>query len=948
MQIKVTVIAAIRHYGINLKNALDSLKNQTLKEIEIILCDVGSSDETAEIMKSYISDSRFSYVRLETNSISEARNHCIDIAEGKYIAFCDKNVVFSKNLLKSLYECAQKEQADLCIAPMASSDIYGEHRFSSTGILSLRKKIDKFDTDIIWNPAVTNKLFLKSKLEEKGIRFRKYGKAREAAFSIPCAFESDNITVSSKGLVSYINPVDSEGVSDVPIEHYLHAYEYIITLAHAAFHDAIEKSVTDFDRKELKKQNICYIDQIYHKEITVLLYSYYRHFWSLSEAEIKKYAEEITALVSKLSKSGKRALLEKNKDIFYGDRLLVSKKEMAQNPKATVCIGMSDDETHHDKKRLDIQVSSIFMQTMPTFELLVDSRLKDVFPKNRKDSENVIFIEAASLGEFKDAALENCRTEYIMYQDGFARLNPKILMRHYCALEGKDKYGFSTSPLTKFDGHTVSEYSFSDLSYYSDIKQTRTHYEDYTYALDLFFCNKLFRAEHLNGIHFSFSDNAVGDMYKLYSHSRFKKIAHRGAYIPYTEDEAIAYLKNNQQSLPSACRKMYRTYKSVYFRKVTLKNVREKMRGFFSKLAALIIRQIGWFITAYYKKQKIKQRVFFYSSRSDGGFLENLDAVYSAYKGEKKAFHKTKPHSLRDLRKIRKYVLTSKVIVTDDYIDSLRTCRLRSEQSVIQVWYTGGAFRRFGLDASNLVSPIDEYKAHSQYSDVCVSSEYVRQFYSHAFGVDMDIITATGTPRSDAIVRDSKYREKREEICNKHPLLRDKKVYVYFPTFREEDGEIADFDPKIKWGKLNDDLDDDEVFVLCRHPFMKQQYIKGMFYSRVKDYTADPTAELIAIADVIITDYSSIVFDASLMGKAMVFYAPDYEKYQGEFYLSYEKQLPGEIISGSDELLPALRRAIQNSSKQKIAEFCRREMDGCDGNATKKVIAVIEKRLTNL
>ncbi len=948
MQIKVTVIAAIRHYGINLKNALDSLKNQTLKEIEIILCDVGSSDETAEIMKLYISDSRFSYIRLETNSISEARNHCIDIAKGKYIAFCDKNVVFSENLLKSLYECAQKEQADLCIAPMASSDIYGEHRFSSTGILSLRKKIDKFDTDIIWNPAVTNKLFLKSKLEEKGIRFRKYGKAREAAFSIPCAFESDNITVSSKGLVSYINPVDSEGVSDVPIEHYLHAYEYIITLAHTAFHDAIEKSVTDFDRKELKKQNICYIDQIYHKEITVLLYSYYRHFWSLSEEEIKKYAEEITALVSKLSKSGRRALLEKNKDIFYGDRLLVSKKEMAQNPKATVCIGMSDDETHHDKKRLDVQVSSIFMQTMPTFELLVDSRLKDAFPKRWKDSENVIFIEATGLGEFKDAALETCRTDYIMYQDGFARLNPKILMRHYCALEGKDKYGFSTSPLTKFDGHTVSEYSFSDLSYYSDIKQTRTHYEDYTYALDLFFCNKLFRTEHLNGIHFSFSDNAVGDMYKLYSHSRFKKIAHRGAYIPYTEDEAIAYLKNNQQALPSACRKMYRTYKSVYFRKVTLKNARERISGFFSKLTALVIRQIGWFITAYYKKKKIKQRVFFYSSRTDGGFMENLDAVYSAYKGEKKAFHKTKPHSLRDLRKIRKYVLTSKVIVTDDYIDCLRTCRLRSEQSVIQVWYTGGAFRRFGLDASNLVSPIDEYKVHSQYSDVCVSSEYVRQFYSHAFGVDMDIITATGTPRSDAVVRDSKYREKREEICKKHPLLRDKKVYVYFPTFREESGEIADFDPKIKWGKLNDDLDDDEVFVLCRHPFMKQQYIKGMFYSRVKDYTADPTAELIAIADVIITDYSSIVFDASLMGKAMVFYAPDYEKYQGEFYLSYEKQLPGEIISGSDELLPALRRAIQNSSKQKIAEFCRREMDGCDGNATKKVIAVIEKRLTNL
>ena len=945
MTVKVTVIAAIRSNGINLKNALDSLKNQTLSDIEILLCDAGSTDETGDIMKAYLGDPRFRYIRLETNSISEARNHCIDIARGKYIAFCDKNVIFSKNLIKKLYECAEQEQADLCIAPMESSDIYGKHEFSSTGILSRRKKADKFDTDIIWNPAVTNKLFLKSKLTEKGIRFRKYGKAREAAFSIPCAFESDNITVSSKGLVSYINPVDSEGVSDVPIEHYLDAYEYIITLARSAFHSAEENAVTNFDRKELKKQSVCYIDQIYHKEITVLLYSYYRHFWSLSEEEIKKYAQAIESLVTRLSKSGKRALTEKNKDIFYEDKLITSKREMAENPKVTVCIGMSDYAAHHSTERLNIQVSSVFMQTMPSFELLVDSRLEDVFPEKWKKCENVIFVQASSLGDFKDSALEKSRTKYIMYQDGFARLNPKILMRHYCALEGKDKYGFSTSPLTKFDGRTVSEYSFSDLSYYSDIRQTRTHNDNYTYALDLFFCNKLFRTEHLNGIRFSFSDNAVADMYKLYSHSRFKKLSHRGAYLPYSEDEAIGYLRSHQQALPSSCRKMYRNYKSVYFRKVTLKKAAVKTKSFLSKLTELIIRYIGMVLTVCYSRQKIRQRVFFYSSRADGHFLENLDAVYSAYEGEKTAFYKSKPHKLRDLVKIRKYILTSKVIVTDDYIDCLRTCRLRPEQSVIQIWYTGGAFRRFGLDSSSLVSPIDEYKAHSQYTDVCVSSEYVRQFYSHAFGVDMDIIIPTGTPRSDLIVKDTKYGEKREEICKKHPLLRDKKVYVYFPTFREEDGEIADFDPKIKWATLNDELEDDEVFVLCRHPFMTQQYIKGMFYSRVKDYTADPTTELVAIADVVITDYSSIVFDASLMGKPMVFYAPDYKKYEGEFYFNYNEYLPGEIIYSSDGLLTALRRAGENSSKERIAEFCRKEMDGCDGNATKKVIAVIEKRL---
>lgn len=946
MAVKVSVIMAIKSCGLNLKNAIESLKSQTFKDIEILLCDAATTDDTAEIMKTYLSDSRFKYIRLDSTSISEARNYCIDIAQGKYLAFCDQNVVFSKNLIRRLYECAEREQADLCIAPMASSDIYGKHEFSSTDIMLRRKKINKFNTDIIWNPAVTNKLFLKSNLIEKNIRFKKYGKAREAAFTIPCAFESDNITVSAKGLVSYINPVDNEGVSEVPIEHYLDAYEYVITLANSAFETAAEKCVTDFDKKELKKQSVCYIDQIYHKEITVLLYSYYRHFWSVKEDEIEKYAKIITQLVSKLSKSGKRALLKKNKDIFFdGDRLLVSKKEMAQRPKATVCIGMSDDELHHKAQNLEIQVDSIFMQTMPSFELLVDIRLKDVFPEKWKNSENVSFIPAQSLGEFKDNALEMCKTDYIMYQDGFARLNPKILMRHYCALEGKDKYGFSTSPLTQFDGKTVSEYSFSDLSYYSDIKQTRTNPKDFTYALDLFFCNKLFRTEHLNGIHFSFSDNAVADMYKLYSHSRFKKLSHRGAYLPYSEDEAMSYLKNNQQALPLDCRRMYRDYKQIYFRRVTLKKAGDKAKKIFSKLMQVIINNLCLIATAYYKKKMLRRRVLFYSTRADGHFLENLDTVYNAYKGEKIAYCKKNPKKLKDMLRIRRYVLTSKVIVTDDYIDCLLNCRLRKEQSLIQVWYTGGAFRRFGLDASSLVSPINEYKAHSQYTDVCVSSEYVRPFYSHAFGVDMDIIKPTGTPRSDLIVNDTKYNEKREEICKKHPLLKDKKVYAYFPTYREEDGEIADFDPKIDWAKLNDELEDDEVFILSRHPFMRQKYIKGMFYPRVKDYTDDPTTELLSIADVVVTDYSSIVFDVSLMGKPMVFYAPDYDKYESEFYFSYDKYLPGEIIYSGDDLLSALRRAENASPKSKIEEFCRKETEACDGNATKRVVELINMRL---
>lgn len=942
MKAKVSVIVAVHNGAEKLKDTLDSIKNQSLKDIEVIMADAASSDGTAEIMKSYCGDSRFEYIRLENDSISGARNHCIGVAKGKYIAFGDVNVIFTKNLIEGMYLCAEKDNADLCVAPMASSDLYGKHEFTSTDILSRRKKTDKFDTDLIWNPAVTNKLFLKEKIKKFGIEFRRYGKAREAAFSIPFAFESNTVVCSSKGAAVYVVPVSNEGVSAFDIEHYLDAYEYIISQAKVAFEREIQKSTTDFDRKELKKLMVCYIDQVYHKELTVLLYSYYRHFWSLEQVQIKKYADIIMTLFSGLSKSGQRSLKKKNKDIFYDDGLIYSKSEMAKRAKVTVCIGKSESR-NHEKENFEMLISSVYKQTMPSFELFVDSRLKDIFPKSYLSMENLTFIEASSLGEFKDLALEKSNTDYIMYQDGFSMLNPKILMRHYGVLEGKDKYGFSISPLTSFNGKQTGTYAFSEL-FFSDMKQTRVSPDDSFFALDLFFCNKLFRKEHLNGIHFSFSDNPVQDMYKLYLNSRFKKISHRGVYLPYSEERAISYLKTYQQGLSASCKKVIHRYKTYYFGKVTFKKAAAKVKVVFEKISKLLMTRINLILNFVFSNLKLKNKVLFYSTRADYP-LENLQALYEDCNCNKTLFCISRPLGTVARIKARYLLLTSKVIVTDDSIDFLRKLRLKKEQTLIQIWYTGGAFRRFGLDDRTVSSRINEYKTHSQYNYVCVSSEYVRQFFAHAMGVDMDVIVATGTPRTDEIIRDENIGKNRQEICTKHPLLKDKKVYVYFPTFRQLDGVSVPFDPKIDWDKLNDELDDDEVFIVSRHPFMKEEYIKGRFYSRVKDYTPDPSAELIAVADVVITDYSSIVFDASLMGKPMVFYAPDYDSFKDDFYLNYERDLPGEIITDSSLLLEALRRAKEISSPERIELFKEREMGSCDGKASKRINEIIEKSL---
>lgn len=944
-KVRISVIVAINNGEKQLRNTLDSIRLQSFRDIEVIMLDAASDDGTAQIMKNYLSDKRFSYTYCDDSSISAARNKGISMAKGKYLAFGDSNVVFSKDVFRRLYDCAEKEKAELCIAPMTSTDIYGEHRFSSSGILSKRKRISKFDTDMIWNPAITNKLFLRSKLEERNLSFICFGKAREAAFTLAYALKSEVIASCSRGSVCYISPAVSDGVSAFPIEYYLEGYEYIVSHAEEAFNKAIEESVTDFEKKELKKCRTYYIDQVYSKEVTVLLYSYYRHFWLLSDEEIKKYADIIMKLVSSLSPGGRGALLKKNKDIFFSGRLIDSKAEMAEKPKVTLAVSLNEKTVNLYENRFEIQLSSIYSQTMPCFELLADSRLRDMLSEKWRSLPNLRFIDAESMGEFKNLALEESRTDYIMFLDGFARLNPKHLMRHYLCLAGKDKYGFSTSPVACFDGEKTMDYSFTQLCYRSDMEQTRVRSEDFSFAFDLFFANKLFRTEHLKGIRFSFSDNAILDMYKLYTHSRFRKLANTGAYLPFNEQQAAEYLLSEKKNMPSEAVNILKGYRRLIFRNVRLKKAKEKLSHFFEYIFRFFIGIISRLLTYGYSKQKLRDRVFFYSTLPAGGYCDNLDAVYSAYEGNKVLFRKSLPHRLRDVAKIRKYTLTSKVIVIDCEMEYLRGLRLKKEQKVIQLWHKNGAFRRFGLDKHSDVSPFREYRNHSQYSDVAVTGEYVRQFYAHAFGIDHETVKALGSPCTDNVLKKSYNEANREIIRNKHPLLRNRRIYVYFPTFRESEGELRALDPKIDWAKLNRELADDEIFVVSRHPLSENEFFRDVFYSRVKDYTKDPTSELLSLADVVITDYSSIIFDASLLNKPMVFYCSDFGEFEPDFYLDYEKDLPGEIVKDSEKLLSAIRSAQEKSTPELISDFRRKYMESCDGKSTDRIIKLIKDYL---
>ncbi|MEI6580339.1 MAG: CDP-glycerol glycerophosphotransferase family protein, partial [Eubacteriales bacterium] len=297
-----------------------------------------------------------------------------------------------------------------------------------------------------------------------------------------------------------------------------------------------------------------------------------------------------------------------------------------------------------------------------------------------------------------------------------------------------------------------------------------------------------------------------------------------------------------------------------------------------------------------FRLMPMHNRVLFYTIRAQGKLLENSRCVFDNLDTEKKVLAYTLPHSFLVQLKMRYNLLTNKVIVTDDYVRYLRMFKLRKVQKVVQLWHACGAFKRFGLDAPSRLTKEEEKRTHSQYSAVCVSSEPCREHYAHAFGINVDAVLPIGVPRTDTLINPESRAKLRENMLSKHPLLKGKKIILFCPTFRELNSKPAEYDPQIDWGKLNSELAEGEIFIIKKHPIMKEDYLKGKMVDKIVDLSDEPTSELLAAADLVITDYSSVIFDAAALGCPMLFYCPDFESYDRDFYLKYPEDLPGPVV----------------------------------------------------
>lgn len=282
------------------------------------------------------------------------------------------------------------------------------------------------------------------------------------------------------------------------------------------------------------------------------------------------------------------------------------------------------------------------------------------------------------------------------------------------------------------------------------------------------------------------------------------------------------------------------------------------------------------------------------------------------------------------------------------------------EQTYVQCWH-GTPLKKLGYDitkSDNAMNSLKEirskYKIDTKRFDYIISPcKFVTEKFSSAWNLSKfgksDAVLEVGYPRNDYLTN---YDENDIEMIKKKLGIEndERKIILYAPTWRDNQhgANGYTYDNPVDFDYLQNELGDEYIILFRAHYLVASEFnfdeYKGFVYDASKH---DDINELYVIADMLITDYSSVFFDYAILNRPMLFYMYDMEQYRDElrgFYIDVNT-LPGEIIKTKEKLVSAINSTNYNNdyNKDKLAEFNIEYNLLNDGKASARLIKTIIK-----
>ena len=291
----------------------------------------------------------------------------------------------------------------------------------------------------------------------------------------------------------------------------------------------------------------------------------------------------------------------------------------------------------------------------------------------------------------------------------------------------------------------------------------------------------------------------------------------------------------------------------------------------------------------------------------------------------------------------------AQIILMDNVFLPMAYLKRRRGVKVIQLWHGTGTIKKFGQHVNTGRLKMLEKKANSNITHLIVNSEGTRRLYAETFGISEERVYPIGLPKTDELIRRITEAEKlglnqdREAIYQKYSIPEHAKLILYAPTFRDQELQGTGILQKLEG--LQKALPEEYYLGLRLHPFIAEACLGLKLLPRVcqMSFETDLNSLLMA-SDVLISDYSSIIFEYCLTGRPMVFYAYDLKEFSDHgrgFYSDYQAYVPGPVTATAEETAAVIRE--NRFDMEVISTFRNNHFSYLDGKATERLLRFIRE-----
>lgn len=306
-------------------------------------------------------------------------------------------------------------------------------------------------------------------------------------------------------------------------------------------------------------------------------------------------------------------------------------------------------------------------------------------------------------------------------------------------------------------------------------------------------------------------------------------------------------------------------------------------------------------------------------------------------------------------KSLQYYILvnTAEFFITNARTDPYRIYwHKRKGQKYVMLWHGGVALKRIEKDAEAQLSYsyLKKAKIDSKVCDLMVSGcRFQTSLLKEKFWYDGEILER-GIPRNDVFFDKARHPEMKERICHKYGISPDSRIVLYAPTFRRN----KSIEPyRIDWSRVVPELrkiyGTEKISILLRlHPNLigKADASSLINDESVIDVTRyHDMQELLCVSDLLITDYSSSMFDITMLKKPCMLYATDIEKYNRGYYFDFA-ELPFPLARNEEEVIGNIRTFDSAAYDESVESFFEKHIGLCeDGNASKAIAGWLTRHI---